>query len=267
VPWRNQEAKKAYGRRWYLANRKRKAAQDKQRQSSPEFRLAQRPRSRAYYYANRERILGEKKEYHLANRDRNLERMTCYRRSRSPQQRAKYREDAKKAKRWQRPHIIAHRAEYYRLHRDEAKLRDQKRRERDPATYKANRSARWHKRRAILLGLNEHFSEADWTGLKKRYGHQCLRCHRCEPEIQLTADHVIPLSRGGGNTVANLQPLCGDCNCWKGTKTIDFRPHSSACLKISRRASANHPGPADELNMILPFTAESDSLKHSPASG
>jgi 5-methylcytosine-specific restriction endonuclease McrA len=29
---------------------------------------------------------------------------------------------------------------------------------------------------------------------------------------------VIPISRGGANTVANIQLLCGACNRAKGTK-------------------------------------------------
>ena len=36
---------------------------------------------------------------------------------------------------------------------------------------------------------------------------------------QLHFDHVIPISSGGaGNTVANIQLLCGACNRAKGAK-------------------------------------------------
>ena len=36
-------------------------------------------------------------------------------------------------------------------------------------------------------------------------------------------DHVVPLKLGGANTVDNVQPLCGSCNCKKHLKIIDYR--------------------------------------------
>jgi HNH endonuclease len=44
------------------------------------------------------------------------------------------------------------------------------------------------------------------------------RCRQCGPTAQLHFDHVIPISRGGANTVANIQLLCGACNRAKGAK-------------------------------------------------
>ena len=38
------------------------------------------------------------------------------------------------------------------------------------------------------------------------------RCVRCAAEDDLQFDHVIPVARGGGNGVENIQILCGACN-------------------------------------------------------
>lgn len=63
----------------------------------------------------------------------------------------------------------------------------------------------------------------EWENLKLYYGNRCLCCLRAEPEIRLTVDHIVPISRGGKHEIANLQPLCLPCNISKFTKTIDFR--------------------------------------------
>jgi hypothetical protein len=47
----------------------------------------------------------------------------------------------------------------------------------------------------------------------------CGRCVQCRSNQNLQFDHIIPVSRGGATTVANLQLLCESCNKSKG-KTI-----------------------------------------------
>jgi HNH endonuclease len=44
------------------------------------------------------------------------------------------------------------------------------------------------------------------------------RCRKCGSTQQLHFDHVIPVSRGGVNSVANIQLLCGACNRAKGAR-------------------------------------------------
>lgn len=46
------------------------------------------------------------------------------------------------------------------------------------------------------------------------------RCRQCGSAEDLHFDHVIPWSKGGANTVANIQLLCGRCNRAKGADDI-----------------------------------------------
>lgn len=44
------------------------------------------------------------------------------------------------------------------------------------------------------------------------------RCRQCGSVSELHFDHIIPISRGGANTAANIQLLCGTCNRAKGAR-------------------------------------------------
>lgn len=69
-------------------------------------------------------------------------------------------------------------------------------------------------------GLTHTFGE--WELLKKQYGFSCPCCGKSEPEISLTEDHIIPLSKGGSDLIENIQPLCMQCNSKKHTKTVKY---------------------------------------------
>jgi len=70
----------------------------------------------------------------------------------------------------------------------------------------------------------------EWELLKKQYGYTCPSCGKSEPEIRLTEDHIIPISKWNKwikkhpeinyecNDIQNIQPLCGSCNCKKHNK-------------------------------------------------
>ena len=38
------------------------------------------------------------------------------------------------------------------------------------------------------------------------------RCQDCGADEDLQYDHIIPVAKGGGNSPANIQLLCGNCN-------------------------------------------------------
>lgn len=81
------------------------------------------------------------------------------------------------------------------------------------------------KRELKLKVINGKHKPSEWEALKRKYDNKCLCCGASEPEIKLTRDHIIPLSKGGDNSIDNIQPLCMKCNSKKKTAQIDFRKH------------------------------------------
>lgn len=79
------------------------------------------------------------------------------------------------------------------------------------------------RRRARLRASGGNYATQEWVELCVKYDHRCLCCGRREPEIKLTVDHIVPISKGGSNFITNIQPLCGLCNNRKNDKTIDYR--------------------------------------------
>jgi 5-methylcytosine-specific restriction endonuclease McrA len=76
------------------------------------------------------------------------------------------------------------------------------------------------KRRTMKTKAGGSFTSAEWNALCKKYKNKCLRCKK---RRKLTADHVMPVSKGGTSNISNIQPLCGPCNSKKGTSCTDYR--------------------------------------------
>lgn len=54
---------------------------------------------------------------------------------------------------------------------------------------------------------------------------------KCGASENLQLDHVVPLSKGGDNTLRNAQVLCGPCNQSKGGwGTEDYRDPTKGLL-------------------------------------
>lgn len=82
----------------------------------------------------------------------------------------------------------------------------------------------WNRRRVRMLGAGGSFTSDEWNILLDAYDDLCTYCGE-EPPEGLVAEHVIPLSRGGTNSIENILPACKKCNSSKGAKTLhEWRP-------------------------------------------
>lgn len=77
-------------------------------------------------------------------------------------------------------------------------------------------------RRTRLAGNGGKFNYGEWETLKAQYNWTCPCCKRGEPNIKLTMDHIIPVSKGGSSNIENIQPLCRSCNSKKHNKVIKY---------------------------------------------
>jgi 5-methylcytosine-specific restriction endonuclease McrA len=76
------------------------------------------------------------------------------------------------------------------------------------------------RRRNRVYNNGGSFTSKEWIDLINTYDRICLCCNT---KTKLTADHVIPLVKGGSSNIDNIQPLCMKCNLKKGIKIIDYR--------------------------------------------
>jgi 5-methylcytosine-specific restriction endonuclease McrA len=81
-----------------------------------------------------------------------------------------------------------------------------------------------HAYRARISGTGGSFTIQEWQTLLAQYNWTCPGCGRKEPNIKLTVDHIIPISKGGSGNIENIQPLCKLCNCKKYTRITNFQP-------------------------------------------
>jgi len=56
--------------------------------------------------------------------------------------------------------------------------------------------------------------ESQWWKRRLAKG-VCHYCGRPTPRKELTMDHIVPVSRGGGSTRGNVVPCCKECNTAK----------------------------------------------------
>lgn len=183
----------------------------RQRASYHKNKDKDKDRRRRYYRDNIENIQSYWKDHYEKNKKKVILRVLAYQKNNKEKVNAKN-------KKWIAEHPERAREitrKKYINGKDKFKARNKSWRERNPNkihVYKINRRVRESQGK---------ITEREWLGLLKKYCYKCLCCGRSD--VKLTADHVIPLARGGNHSISNIQPLCRSCNSSKALKSTDYR--------------------------------------------
>lgn len=80
------------------------------------------------------------------------------------------------------------------------------------------------------MSANRYISEATQILVRQRAKFLCEYCHASEQwqYVSFTVDHVIPISKGGANSIDNLALACFHCNRQKSDKVKSFDEQSSS---------------------------------------
>ena len=70
--------------------------------------------------------------------------------------------------------------------------------------------------KCIECGLEGSFFAAEKSHLSDANPHLNLYAIRKGIEVLMTADHIVPVSKGGKEYISNLQTMCTVCNLRKG---------------------------------------------------
>lgn len=84
----------------------------------------------------------------------------------------------------------------------------------------ARLTAHANNRRARILSVGGSFTASEFAAVCSMARGKCVRCGATR---KLTADHVLPITRGGSSNISNIQPLCQRCNSSKSDKYLDYR--------------------------------------------
>jgi HNH endonuclease len=84
------------------------------------------------------------------------------------------------------------------------------------------------------LSVNRYISEATQEQVRQRANYLCEYCHASEQwqYVRFTVDHVIPLSKGGLNSIDNLALACFHCNRQKSDKIAAIDQQSGSELPL-----------------------------------
>lgn len=165
-----------------------------------ENKLKNRERTRAYYKKYPEKNRERARRYVEKNRSKINEKMRIYRKE--------HPEEYKK-------NLLKQKENYIKR--------------RKTVEFKIQRNNYNSKRRSFLKKVGK-FTKNEWKDKLKHFNNSCAFCKTKE---RLEVDHIIPISKGGKNTIDNLQPLCKSCNSSKSNKILSQENIKNIITKIN----------------------------------
>lgn len=199
MPYKDPEKAKARNVTYYAAHRE-----------------AEKAASATWRAEHPEKVKGYNATYISTHRQEKKESNAAYRASHPDEEKARDKADYAA----HREEEKARRRVYYAAHREEIKQRQavydadhREKRKGQRAAHPEVSQINCARRRAKKKGLPATLTVEQWEVIKIAYGNRCAYCGK-KPG-QLTQDHVIPLSKGGGTIAENIVPACKSCNSKK----------------------------------------------------
>lgn len=164
-----------------------------------------------------------KNGYNRRYRQENKERVAAYNKRYCEENKEAVAASGKRYREENKETIAAYKKRWWSEHKE--KCREQKAasqrawRRNNPAKKAANARRRYARKR----GAEGSHTAAEFKALCASAAWKCLRCGMPHDVRLLTADHIVPLSKGGADDISNIQPLCRNCNSHKRTQTTDYR--------------------------------------------
>jgi len=203
----------------------REANPEKEREASRVYRAANpekvRERKRVYYAANPEKVREAVRVYQAANPEKVRERKRVYYAANSEKVR-----EAVRVYRAANPEKVRERKRVYYAANPE-KVREGRRvyHAANPEKVRERGRVYSQRRRARKANLPNTLTTAEWQYATDYFHGCCAVCGRQPKDLfktrRVSADHWIPLTKGGGTTADNIVPLCSGedgCNNRKGNK-------------------------------------------------
>lgn len=80
--------------------------------------------------------------------------------------------------------------------------------------------AKTRKRRALKYNAMGDFNLKYFQWLCEKLDYKCVMCGKKFSKLELTIDHIVPISKQGRHENKNIQPLCMSCNRNKGNRSF-----------------------------------------------